>query len=90
MSGEVRPTYYKATLRVEASNVEMVGGHAYIHDVQPFHIIRALKLDFFGGSALKYLWRLGRKSLEKEERLSDAKKALTYIQQVINDIEEEK
>lgn len=56
---------------------------------QPFDLIRALRLDFFAGNALKYLWRMGRKSLTKSERLADAKKARHYIDEVIADIERE-
>lgn len=88
-----RPNYYKATLRVDAMNIVVPSvddvAHRDILDVQPFHVIRALGMDFFAGNALKYLWRLGRKGLSKEERLSDARKARTYIDEVIADIERE-
>jgi hypothetical protein len=85
-----RPNYYKASIPLGPEEIDAgKPGERMSAVIQPFHIIRALGMDFFAGNALKYLWRLGRKGLSKEERLADARKARTYVDEVIADIERE-
>lgn len=85
-TNELRPDYYRVTLRkrgrmIEGANIDVLVDV----EVQPFDIIRALGLDFFAGSLLKYLWRRDRKSQDPADRLADARKVLTYAQQIVDD-----
>jgi hypothetical protein len=72
---ELRPNYYKA----QVTGLDKDGKRVAV-EVQPFDIIDALKLGFYAGNVLKYLWRMGRKH---DDRLDDAKKVVTYAQQVL-------
>lgn len=67
MTNLVRPDYYVATVMVE-------GGQPV--DIECVDVIDALGLGFRLGSALKYLWRAGKKT---PDRVSDLKKARTFI-----------
>lgn len=59
--------------------LKQVGGDHYTSQaIQPWAIIRANKLDFFEGSALKYLLR-HRKKNGKEDLL----KAIHYLEEII-------
>ena len=84
MSQQLRPDYYKVTLRKKIA-VDRAGIVDVDVEVQPFDIIRALGLSFFEGSLLKYLWRKDKKSQDPADRVSDARKVLTYAQQVLDD-----
>lgn len=90
-TNELRPDYYKVTIRKRV-HVRDVAPSPFAEatidvdvEVQPFDIIRALGLDFFAGSLLKYLWRHDRKSQDPADRLADARKVLTYAQQIVDD-----
>jgi len=56
-----------------------IGGDHYQKDIQPWDVIRCYELDFFEGSALKYLLR--RKPGESRE--TDLRKARHYIDYLI-------
>lgn len=51
-------------------------------EIEPFDVLDALGLDrdFYVATALTYLWRLGRKTVE---RVGDLAKANTYVQQAL-------
>ncbi len=70
-TADIRPDYYR--VRVKCSD----GGS---HEVECFALIDALGLDFYLGNALKYLFRIGRKS---PDRVSDMRKVKTYAQQAL-------
>lgn len=71
----MRPDYYKVTVRAR------VPGHGEFVDaeIECFDLIRALGFDFFLGNALKYLFRLGRKTTGRDRDLA---KVITYCRQV--------
>ena len=58
---------------------KQIGGDHYkkLGHYQPWEIIDALELDFFEGNALKYLLR------KKGNRVEDLKKAIHYIEHII-------
>lgn len=59
---------------------EQVGGSHYQEmPIQPWAIIDAFGLDFYAGSALKYLLRAGRKG----SRVEDLKKCQHYLAKMI-------
>lgn len=65
MSDEVKqPSHYMLTLPSGAK-------------VECIDVIHGLGLSYNMGNALKYIWRCGRKT---EDRLTDLRKALTYLE----------
>lgn len=59
-----------------------VGGTHYEDmPISPFSIIDAFGLDFYGGNALKYLLRAGRKP--GTDRVEELKKARHYLDEMI-------
>lgn len=74
MSEQIRPNYYRTRVRV--TNVSDGDSGEKFADVECFDMIVALKLDFFSGNILKYLWRAGRKP--GEALVQDMKKVMTY------------
>lgn len=79
VEGDVRPNYYRVRLQARVVDTQEV----VEVEVECFQMIRSLNLGFFEGSLLKYLWRAGRKT---RERLSDARKVLTYAKQCLDDV----
>ena len=63
----------------EPNSIEELRPEYYGEDdpYEPWKIIRALKMDFFQGNALKYILRVGRKAGAKREE--DIQKAITYM-----------
>lgn len=66
----MRPDYYKVIVRARVPG----RGDFVEAEIECFDLIRALGFDFFLGNALKYLFRLGRKS---DSRRSDLAKTIT-------------
>jgi hypothetical protein len=61
---------------------KQVGGSHYEQmPMMPFQIIDAFGLDFYGGNALKYLLRAGRKP--GSTKLEELKKARHYLDEMI-------
>lgn len=79
MSETVKPDYYKVKCKVtpERSATQDTA------TIECFDVIDALELDFYQASVLTYLWRMGRKSTDQSDIISDAKKALTYMKRVV-------
>ena len=71
----MRPNYYKVTVwaKSKGARIEV--------ELECFELIRALRFDFFLGNALKYLFRLGRKT---ENKPKDLKKTIVYCQQALD------
>jgi len=62
-----------------------VGGtHYKEHKVQPWDIIDEYGFNFYEGSALKYLMRI------KDDRVTDLKKAIHYLEKEIELLEMDK
>jgi hypothetical protein len=62
---------------------KQVGGTHYEQmPIQPFEIIDAFGLDFYGGNALKYLLRAGRKP--GADVVEELKKARHYLDEMIS------
>jgi hypothetical protein len=68
----------------EAADVQVGGSHYKDMPIQPWAVIDAFGLDFYAGSALKYLLRAGRKG----SRLEDLKKCRHYLDKMIEKEEE--
>lgn len=65
---------------VDAVGSTQVGGNHYQETpIQPWAVIDAWGLDFYAGSALKYLYRAGRKG----PKLEDLKKLRHYVDKLI-------
>lgn len=78
---ELRPDYYKVQVRVMTPQS---GAHGQIAQLECFDLIDALKLPYYAATALKYLFRWGRKSAgHSNPQVTDLRKALTFIQQSI-------
>lgn len=89
---QVRPDYYKIKIvkRVPREKIAPAGGGMFSSaeafdvevTIEPFDVLDALGLDrdFYVATAFTYLWRLGRKTVE---RVSDLAKAGTYVQQAL-------
>ncbi len=61
---------------------KQVGGDHYERmPIMPFTIIDAFDLDFYGGNALKYLLRAGRKP--GTDKVEELKKARHYLDEMI-------
>lgn len=75
VEGELRPNYYRVRCWATLAN----GQRAEVV-VECFDMIHALKLGFWEGNILKYLWRTGRKTVE---RRPDLRKVLTYAKQAL-------
>ena len=75
-----RPNYYRVRVRVralDASNNPVSEERASTWvELECQDLIEALHLDFNEGNGLKYLFRAGKKSPDRDE---DLKKALTYL-----------
>lgn len=68
------------------SSQDQVGGDHYRSmPMSPFQIIDAFGLDFYGGNALKYLLRAGRKP--GTDRVEELKKARHYLDEMIERVE---
>ena len=70
--GDLRPNYYKVTVSAE------VDGERRPVVLECFDLIDALKLGFYLGNVLTYLFRVGRKTASRD---ADLKKIRTYGQQ---------
>ena len=55
------------------------------HALQPFDVIDAWDLDYYRGSALKYICRAGTKPGEDE--VDDLKKAIVFLQRRVDKLE---
>lgn len=65
--------------RAKAADTQVGGEHYRQTPIQPWEVIDAWGLDFYAGSALKYLYRAGRKG----PKLEDLKKLRHYIDKMI-------
>lgn len=64
-----------------AGGSQVGGTHYEEMPIMPFDIIDAFGLDFYGGNALKYLLRAGRKP--GTDRVEELKKARHYLDEMI-------
>lgn len=63
---------------MKSTHAHQVGGKHYVqYKIQPWDIIEEYGLDFFEGSALKYLLR------RKHNRVEDLRKCRHYIDKII-------
>lgn len=69
---------------VEEEKKQVGGTHYTDLVIQPWEVIRANKMGFFDGNALKYLMRY-----EGKNGVQDLKKAIHYIEELIKDLENE-
>ena len=73
-----------------ASATQVGGTHYKDKAVQPWDVVDTWPLEqrigFYRGNAQKYIMRLG----DKDERLLEAKKAMHYMQKLIEVLEENK
>lgn len=69
------------------SDQKQIGGDHYEQmPIMPFAIIDAFGLDFYGGNALKYLLRAGRKP--GADVVEELKKARHYLDEMITRAEQ--
>lgn len=75
---------------------EMVDHPSHYQNVDPKYecikIIHALDFDFNVGTAFRYLYRAGRKTIvgdSNTQRIEDLKKAIWYLQDEVNELESE-
>jgi hypothetical protein len=61
------------------ANTYQVGGDHYKMTIEPWDVIHAWGLDYFAGSALKYISRAGKKG----PRITDLKKARHFLDKAI-------
>ena len=64
------------------------GDHYKTLTIQPIEIIRQNGLDFFTGSALKYLLRYKRKHSTADKQIEDLRKAQQFIDFIIEELEQ--
>lgn len=62
-----------------AKDTQVGGSHYRETPIQPWLVVDAWGLDFYAGSALKYLYRAGRKG----PKLEDLKKLRHYVNKMI-------
>ena len=67
----------------DSLNKQIDGTHYKNMKVQPAHFINENKLLFAEGNAIKYICRWRHKHKTKEEQLGDLKKAIQYINLLI-------
>jgi hypothetical protein len=86
-TSNIRPNYYRALARVKL-NPRFDDEPEYTDAfVECFDLIDALKLDFYLGNALKYLWRAGKK--DGASKVDDLKKIRTYIDAALQRVGED-
>lgn len=71
----------------DRSEKQVGGTHYEQMPIMPFAIIDAFGLDFYGGNALKYLLRAGRKP--GTDVVEELKKARHYLDEMITRAEQE-
>ena len=64
-----------------ASSKQVGGDHYKKHSIQPWDIIDHYQLNFYEGNVLKYLLRT------KDNRREDIKKAIHYLEKVLENLE---
>lgn len=76
---------YNEDVQPKSVKDKQVGGNHYKDKkLQPWEIIDALNLNFYEGNALKYLIRY-----KDKNGVQDLKKAIHYIEKIIEDVKEE-
>lgn len=72
----MRPSYYRVEVRARVPGLPRLDRA----EVECFDLVDALGLGFYEGNALKYMFRLGRKTAD---RGADLRKAATYLAQAV-------
>ena len=71
---------------VDVMQQQIGGNHYKKHKIQPWHIVDEYNLDYYLGSALKYLLRhkKGTNLTQNEKRIEDLEKAKHYLEKKIS------
>jgi hypothetical protein len=79
------PDYFK-DVELKATNTQVGGNHYRDLKIQVSDYIYENNLNWYQGNAIKYISRYNRKSKDTAKQLEDLKKAIHYIQLLIEKI----